>query len=429
MSPALFRNVDGDAAMPAEVDVAIIGGGIIGASTALELAERGLRVALCEKGAIGGEQSSRNWGWVRRMGRDVAEVPLAMQARTLWQELRQRVGADTGYTESGILYVASNAREMANHEAWHAKTKHFGLESKLLSAAEVAALAPGAGRKFVGGLYTAQDGRAEPYAATAAIAEGARAKGAAILTNCAVRGVETQAGAVNGIVTERGTIKCGAALLASGAWTRLFAGNLGINFKQLHVRATVARIEHSGPAPEFAIGGTDFAFRRRQDGGYSVAVRNSNIVPLSIDNFQLMFDFLPNLRHSWRELQIRFGAHFFRNLAIPRHWNTDEITPFERTRINNDAPYGMLDQQALKNLIQAYPAFAGAKLTRGWSGVIDVTATALPVISAAPMPGLFIASGFSGHGFGIGPAAGRLAAELITGRRPSVDSSPFCYAW
>jgi glycine/D-amino acid oxidase-like deaminating enzyme len=362
------------------------------------------------------------------MGRDVAEVPLAMQSRMLWREMRQRVGADVGYTESGILYVASNAREMAGHEAWYEKTRHFGMEPRLLSAAEVAVMAPGAGRKFVGGLYTSGDGRAEPGVATAAIAEAARARGAVILTQCAVRGVETKAGAVSGVVTERGVIQCGAVLLASGAWTRLFAGNLGINFKQLHVRATVARIEHSGPAPEFAIGGTDFAFRRRQDGGYSVAVRNSNVVPLTIDNFKLMFDFLPNLRHSWRELQIRFGAHFFQNLQIPRHWGMDETTPFERTRINGDAPYGTLDTQALHNLIRAYPAFTGAKITRSWSGVIDVTPNALPVISPAPLQGLFIASGFSGHGFGIGPAAGRLAAELITGQATSTDAAPFRYA-
>lgn len=427
MNTQLFRKVAGDAQMPAEVDVVIIGGGIIGTSTALELAERGLRVALCEKGGIGCEQSSRNWGWVRRMGRDVAEVPLAMQSRTLWQGMRQRVGADTGYTESGILYVAANAREMAGHEAWHANTKHFGLESRLLSAAEVAVMAPGAGRKFIGGLYTSGDGRAEPALAAAAIAEAARAKGAILLTQCAARGVETKAGAVSGIVTERGTIRCGAALLASGAWTRLFAGNLGINFKQLHVRATVARIEHAGPAPEFAIGGTDFAFRRRQDGGYNIAVRNSNVVPLTIDNFKLMFDFMPNLRHSWRELQIRFGAHFFQNLQIPRHWHMNERTPFEQERINSDAPYGKLDTQALHNLIRAYPAFSGAKITRSWSGVIDVTPNALPVISPAPLPGLFIASGFSGHGFGIGPAAGRLAAELISRRATSADPAAFRY--
>jgi glycine/D-amino acid oxidase-like deaminating enzyme len=167
--------------------------------------------------------------------------------------------------------------------------------------------------------------------------------------------------------------------------------------------------------------------RRRKDGGYSIAVRNSNVVPLTRDNFQLLPDFLPSLMRDWRELQLRFGAPFFQDLKIPRHWRADEITPFEHSRINSDAPYGTLAQQALKNLIRAYPAFGDAKITRSWSGIIDVTPNELPVISAAPLPGLFIASGFSGHGFGVGPAAGKLAAELITGQPPSLDASAFRY--
>jgi glycine/D-amino acid oxidase-like deaminating enzyme len=422
---SLYRKLEGDAALPAEVDVVVIGGGIIGAATALELAERGMRVALCEKGEIGAEQSSRNWGWVRRQGRDPAEIPLAIAAREMWAGMRQRLGADVGYTESGILYAAANAREMAKHEAWAQSVRGFGMESRLLSAAGVAELLPGAGRKFAGGLFTAQDGRAEPQDATAVIAQGARDRGAVLLTGCAVRAVETQAGRVSAVVTERGTIRCGAALVAAGAWTRLFAGNLGLDFKQLPVQATVARIEHAGPAPEFAVGGTDFAVRKRQDGGYSIAVRDANVVPLGVDNLLLAPAFLPALRTGWRELRLRVGMPFLRSITQQRHWRGDEVSPFERTRINSDAPYGNLPQQALKNLVAAIPAFAGARVTHAWSGVIDTTPNALPVISALPLPGLFVASGFSGHGFGIGPAAGRLAAELITGATPFVDPAAF----
>ncbi len=425
---SLFRKVDGDAALPADVDVVVIGGGIIGASTALELAARGLRVALCEKGEIGAEQSSRNWGWVRRMGRNPAEIPLAIHAREMWAGLNRRVGADVGYAESGILYAASSAREMAKYEAWVEKTRPFGLESRLLSAAEVAQMLPNAGRKFVGGLYTAQDGRAEPFAATAAIAEGARAEGAALLNRCAVRSVETKGGKVSAVITERGTIKCNAALVAAGAWTRLFAGNLGLNFKQLPVRATVARIEGAGEVPEFAVGGTDFAFRKRQDGGYSIAVRDANIVPLGIDNLLLARDFLPALRSGWRELRLRPGLPFLQSLMQQRHWRADEVTPFERTRIISTAPYGKLPEQALKKVVEAVPGFSGARITNAWSGIIDTTPTALPVISPLPVPGLFLASGFSGHGFGIGPAAGRLAADLITGASPLVDLAAFPFA-
>src|SRR5947207_3083446 len=105
-------------ALPSRVDVVIIGGGIAGVSTALVLAERGVSVALCEKGLIAGEQSGRNWGWVRQAGRDAAEIPLAMLSLSLWRDMNRRTGEETGFRQSGIAYLCSNAAQEANHEAW-----------------------------------------------------------------------------------------------------------------------------------------------------------------------------------------------------------------------------------------------------------------------------------------------------------------------
>ncbi len=423
----IYRKIHTDTILPKEVDVVVIGGGIIGASTALELVEKGLHVALCEKGEIGAEQSSRNWGWVRRQGRTSEEIPLAILSRELWKGLEQRIGIDVGYVESGILYVASNDKEMADYENWFNKTRCFGLESRLIGASEVAALLPQSGRKFTGGLYTAQDGRAEPSEATAAIAQAGRSKGALLFQNCAVRSIETKAGRLSGVVTERGVIKCNAALIAGGIWTRLFTGNLGINFKQLAVRSTVARIEHEGPAPQLAVGGDDFAFRKRKDGGYSIAVRNGNIVELEWDHLRLAADFFPAFKKSRSDLSVHLGRKLVSSLTTMRRWRDDDITPFELKRINNSTPYGNLAEQALENLIKAVPSFTGAHVTMAWSGIIDATPDSLPVISDLPVKGLYMASGFSGHGFGISLAAGRLAAELIIGKSPCVDPSPFLF--
>jgi glycine/D-amino acid oxidase-like deaminating enzyme len=95
--PPRVDPVHASSELPAEVDVVVIGGGIIGASTALFLAERGVSVALCEKGRIAGEQSSRNWGWCRKMGRDLAEVPLAVESLRLWEGMNARTQAETGF--------------------------------------------------------------------------------------------------------------------------------------------------------------------------------------------------------------------------------------------------------------------------------------------------------------------------------------------
>ena len=132
------------------------------------------------------------------------------------------------------------------------------------------------------------------------MAEGARRAGAAILTSCAVRGLETSGGRVSAAVTEHGRIDCGAIVLAGGAWSRLFSGNLGIDFPQLKILGSVMRTAPLEGAPELSVGGAGFGFRKRLDGGYTVARRNANVTPITPDHFRLLFDFLPALTREWR---------------------------------------------------------------------------------------------------------------------------------
>ena len=97
--------VASDEALPARTGVVIIGGGIIGTCTALFLAQKGVPVVLCEKGHIAGEQSSRNWGWCRKMGRDAREIPLAIESLRLWRGMNERIGRETGFRRCGIVYL------------------------------------------------------------------------------------------------------------------------------------------------------------------------------------------------------------------------------------------------------------------------------------------------------------------------------------
>ncbi len=99
--------------LPEAVDVAIIGGGIIGVSAAFQLARRGVRVAVLEKGIVGGEQSGRNWGWVRLTGRDTRELPLMLQSHAIWETLHQETGVDVGYRKRGIIYAAKTPEARA----------------------------------------------------------------------------------------------------------------------------------------------------------------------------------------------------------------------------------------------------------------------------------------------------------------------------
>lgn len=421
--------VHGDAELPKEVDVVVIGGGIIGASTALELSEQRLRVALCEKGGIGHEQSSRNWGWVRISCRDPREVPLMAEALRIWSNLDQRTGRDTGYRRAGIVFACATDREYADHEAWNHNLNGYQIDSRMLDASQFQEMFPDSTMKLKGGLYTPADGRAEPQKAAPAIAEAARAKGASVLTECAVRGIETSGGAVSGVITERGSIACKAVVLAGGAWSGLFSGMLGLNLPQLKVMNSVLRTKPIEGGPEQAMWANDFALRKRQDGGYTIASGHENIVDIVPKSFRYALDFLPALRKEWRSLNFRLGGRFLDEARIANHWKMDEASPFEYCRVLDPKPATKLSDMALANLKKAFPVFEKAEIEQRWAGYIDVTPDAVPVISKIDgIPGFHIATGFSGHGFGIGPAAGRLMADLVTGRQPVVDPKNFRFS-
>lgn len=418
--------VHGDADLPKAVDVVIIGGGIIGCSTALELADSGVSVALCEKGGIGQEQSSRNWGWVRMSRRDPREVPLMAEALRMWGGLEQRVGRDMGYRKAGIVFTCADDLEYSQHESWNDKLGAYQLDSRMLSPGEIATMFPSATLDIKGALFSADDGRAEPQKAAPAIAEAARDRGAHILTECAARGIETAAGVVSGVVTERGTIACSAVVLAGGAWSGLFAGNMGIDFPQLKVMNSVLRTNPINGGPDQAIWHQDFALRKRQDGGYTIASGHENIVNIVPKSFRYARQFLPALRKEWRSLNFRVGMRFLDEVRIANRWSLDEPSPFEYNRVLDPAPSKILSDRALTAVKHAFPVFHDAEIAQRWAGYIDVTPDAVPVISAAgDVPGFYLASGFSGHGFGIGPAAGRLMADLVTNRTPLVDPTDF----
>jgi glycine/D-amino acid oxidase-like deaminating enzyme len=415
-----------DPKLPQRVATVVIGGGIVGTSTALALAKKGVSVALCEKGEIGAEQSGRNWGWARIGNRDPREIPLAIEALRLWRGMNAEIEGETGFRQPGVMYLAENKRDVARFEAWVAHARQYEVDARFLSSAEVAGLLPGATRRWPGAIYSPTDGRAEPQKASPAIAHGARRRGAAILTGCAVRGIETQAGRVCAVVTEKGRIACDSVVLAGGAWSRLFCGNFGIEFPQLKVRSSVMSTAPLSGAPGYAAGGAGFAFRQRLDGGYTIANRGASTAEIVPDSFRLFLTFIPALRAQAKDLRLRLGRRFFEELRTPRRWALDAVSPFEQVRTLDPAPDDALLDQARATLARILPVFADMKIVERWAGFIDVSPDVVPVISAiAAVPGFFIASGFSGHGFGIGPGAGRLMADLVTGDAPIVDPKPF----
>jgi glycine/D-amino acid oxidase-like deaminating enzyme len=417
------------AALPGHVDTVVVGGGIIGAAAAYFLAERGVSVALCEKNQIACEQSGRNWGWCRQMGRDPRELPLIIESLKLWRALDSRLGERTGFKQCGILYLCETDQQLEAKARFLELAREHQLDTRLISGAEAERRLPGCTRTWRGALFTPSDGRAEPQLAAPAFARAAMRRGATIHTHCAVRGVETAGGRISAVVTEAGTIRCNSVVVAGGAWSRLFCGQHSIGLPQLGVVNTVARTEPFDVGIEHSFSGGSFAVRRRLDGGFTLAHRHLSVADIVPDSFRLFFKFLPALRLDWRGLRLRFGQRFLDDARQSRRWSLDRPSPFEMVRVMDPMPVQAILKQALSGLKTYFPRLAEARLAAQWAGLIDVTPDAVPVIDeVAKIPGFYLATGFSGHGFGIGPGAGRLIADLVTGAHPIVDPRPFRYS-
>jgi glycine/D-amino acid oxidase-like deaminating enzyme len=409
---------EGAPPLPQRADIVIVGGGIVGCSAAWQLARQGLQVVLFEKGRVAGEQSGRNWGWVRQQGRSPLELPLMIESLHLWRGLAAEIGEDVGFTQGGTLYLAENPAQLASLGEWLGVAHQFGLDTRVLTARELGTVLRGGEGRWAGALFTPSDGRAEPGRAAPAIARAAARAGARIVSQCAVLSVEHAAGRVHSVVTERGTVTTAIVALAAGAWTSAFCRSLGISFPQLRVKGTVARTAPADHILEGQAWSPHLAIRRRRDGGYTVAhgsALHHSIVP---DTLRFARKFLPALRQEHGAIRLRLGREFFASrVAAPRDASYRMPDPPPDTHVLGEM------REALQRF---FPEIAAAPFTETWAGIIETSPDVLPVISPCEsMEGFFVASGFSGHGFGIGPGAGALLARMVTGGASAAALAPF----
>ncbi len=412
--------------VPSSADVVVIGGGIIGASTAWFLAKQGVDVVLCEKGHIAGEQSGRNWGWVRQQGRDTREMPMIVESMRIWRGLAAEIGEDVGYTEQGVLYAAATDRQMNRYAARIDTADEFKVGTRMIDANELAQHVSGGKGDWKGAMYTATDGRAEPHKATPAIARAAVSKGATVLTSCAVRGIEISAGQVSAVVTEHGPIRTSTVLCAAGAWTSMFCRSLGISVPQLKVRGTVARMAPSASVLDGNLCDDRIGIRRRQDGGYTLALGTNLDHPITPSTFRFGLKYLRAFLMDMESVQLLIGRDFAEEWSAPKTWSLDAESPFERTRVLDPEPNRKVLKSIRLNVDKVFPQLADVEIVESWAGMIDMTPDIIPLIDeAASLPGFYIATGFSGHGFGIGPGAGKAIAGMLSGNDSGIDLKEF----
>ncbi|KQT61774.1 MULTISPECIES: NAD(P)/FAD-dependent oxidoreductase [unclassified Aureimonas] len=425
--PAPLLAIETSAILPEASDVVVIGGGIVGVSTAYYLARRGVSVTLLEKGRIGAEQSSRNWGWCRQQNRDARELPLATRSLDLWDKLSEDIGEDVGFRRCGLLYLSQNEVEIAGWAKWRDFSRSVGVETHMLSAEEARTRGAATGRDWKGGVFSPHDGVADPSRAAPVIALGIMRQGATVLQNCAARGLETAGGRVSGVVTERGTIRTQTVVMAGGAWASSFCRQLGIRFPQSAVRSSILSVSPGIAGLPDALHTADISVTRRGSrGGHTLAISGRASVDPSPQKLLFSREFVPMFARRWRSLRPGGAAAWRSGFETTARWRLDAETPMERCRTLDPRPDARLVRETHRRAQALFPALRDTRIEASWAGFIDSTPDGVPAIGGIEaLPGFILAAGFSGHGFGIGTGAGHLVADLVTGDRPIVDPRPY----
>ncbi len=360
-------------------EILIIGGGVTGVCAALEWAEAGARVRLIERDRLAAMGSGWTLGGVRQSGRDPAELPLARAAIERWAELDARLDGRPGYRRRGNLRLARDEAEaqiIADLVAAQAKT---GLAIELLDGPAARRLAPALSQSVVAASFCPGDGHADPVAAVEAFADEARRLGARVETGVAALALIARGGRVAGALTEAGAIEADVTVLATGLAAPALLAPLGLD---LPLAPKIVQVLQTTPQPAlfdqvFGVANADCAGRQEIDG----------------------------------RLRVTTGIGDWQGDA--QHWSGEQLQPSAG------------DVATLIHRVGAVlPALLGAGVARVWGGLIDLTPDGLPALDS-PLPGLVVASGFSGHGFGIGPVSGGIVADLALGRACRFDLAPF----
>lgn len=351
--------------------VCVIGGGLVGSSATLHLAMHGVPVVLVERDRVGAHASGVNFGGVRRHGRDAAELPLAALSFDIWQRLRQLVGHDCEYVQSGHLKLALQDDDMAVLQAWHILGRAYGVPTELLGHKALRQRFGWVGRGAKGASWCPSDGQANPRLAAPAFARQACALGATVLEGMGVthlhhdgRLFHIEAGAVR--------IRASAVINSAGAWGHLIAREFGDDIPLEQVAPQMYVTEPLPYRIHPAVGVVGGRIYLRQ-------IARGNAI---------------------------FGG------------KRGRILPGE----TRSRPVAQHVQETLRAAAEVAPMLGGATLIRTWTGIEGYPADGLPVIDESPhVRGLFHAFGFSGHGFQIAPGVGLALADWVrNGSAPAV---------
>ncbi|NPV69097.1 MAG: FAD-dependent oxidoreductase [Firmicutes bacterium] len=351
-----------------KADVVVIGAGALGCAIAYYLAKKGQKnVVVVDKGAPGCEQSGRNPGGIRMLGRHPLELPLGLESAGIWPFLGDELGEDLQYYEMGYLWVASNEEE-AEYQAKVAKTQQdSGVNVEFLDGAEIRRRFPAVSSHIVGGVHCPSDAQVYCVKAVKGLVAAAKRRGVAFYNDTTVTGFEFSAGRLFAIITDRGRIEAPVAVLAAGPWSAPLAEKLGVRLPIYACPNQMMVTEPLPPVVKPLVLSTHAVCLQRVDG--NVIIGNTNLPGLS---------------------------GFSKRTLLP-----------EMIR-------------SAKFISEVVPLLRKANIIRSWVGTIDFSEDDVLIMGELGVPGVFVSCGGSGHAFALTPGIGKVMAELIMDSRPSV---------
>ena len=366
-------------------DVIIIGGGVNGCAAAYYLAKKGVRdvIVLEADKSIGHGGSSRNGGGVRQSGRDMRELPYAMYAvNNMWPFLSEELGIDVEYYQKGNLRLGKTEAHIQKLEDLASRSRELGLDMNVVDAQTVKEICPYLSEEVIGASWCPTDGHANPMITTLAYYIRALEKGVRFFTDARVVKLEKYKGRLRRVIMESGEVfEAETVIIAAGYASRYLARTVGVDVP-LYTYFEEALVTEMQPHMFDIMLGTadgDFYGHQSQHGSFVFGC-DSGLE----DGIDMPLDEL----------------------------KTSSVT----------APAGC---RAIMGYI---PLLADAKIVRTWGGWIDMCHDGVPVISKVEeVPGMILACGFPGHGFGTAPAVGLMLAQMTVGEKTAVDISALAY--
>jgi sarcosine oxidase subunit beta len=363
--------------IPKTADIVIIGGGVMGASTAYHLALRGQKnILLLEKDACFGEEATgRCAGGVRFQFSTEINVRLSLESLPMLDRFKEEIRQDINFRKCGYLFVLTTPQDVRTFRASLEMQQRLGVHTEWLEADEVRRRLPL--MRFedaMAGSFNPGDGLVDPNSVVLGYVGAAQRLGVQCLNKVEVTGIRVEAGRITGVKTDQGTIETRAVVNAAGPWAGLIGRMAGVDIPIIALRR---QIMTTSPLPEVPV---DFPF---------------------------VLDFARSLYFH------REGEGILTGMSNP-----NEKPGFDQ---NVDEDFELINLEAA---IARMPCLERAGLVSHWAGLYEVTPDAHPIYGHSPVEGFFIVAGFSGHGFMHGPISGKLMAEYILDRKfQSVDVS------